>query len=197
MLCGARAPLNPTVAQARRRTRRWALYCAVSYPGGIHSYIDHDYGLYHGLAAKARLLLWLGEPFKIPRTDNQCEDKSMPAGQCDQRDTVVKTEINFFTRLWAPARPANTSAGNDPGPASGGAHNLPLAQPHLDVKTETRFFTRLSAPARPCNQVLARGQHSARRNPHTVHCSKSFLRLLKTANVYMYDKTPFVTRSRS
>jgi len=24
-----------------------------------------------------------------------------------------------------------------------------------------------------CNQVLVRGQHSARRNPHTVHCSKS------------------------
>ena len=24
-----------------------------------------------------------------------------------------------------------------------------------------------------CNQVLARGQHSARRNPHTVHCTRS------------------------
>ena len=44
-----------------------------------------------------------------------------------------------------------------------------------------------------CNQVLARGQHSARRNPHTVHCSKSFLRLIESGNVYMYDKTPFVT----
>jgi len=35
MLCGARAPLNPPVAQARRRTRRWALCCAVSCPGRI------------------------------------------------------------------------------------------------------------------------------------------------------------------
>ena len=32
------------------------------------------------------------------------------------------------------------------------------------------FFDRLK---RLCNQVLARGQHSARRNPHTVHCAKS------------------------
>ena len=39
------------------------------------------------------------------------------------------------------------------------------------------------AMSRSCNQVLARGQHSARRNPHTVHCSKSSYVLLKSGNV--------------
>ena len=45
--------------------------------------------------------------------------------------------------------------------------------------------------------MLARGQHSARRNPHTVHCAKSFEPFTKKRQRLHVRQNPFVTRSRS
>ena len=88
----------------------------------------------------------------------------MSAGQCDQRGTVVKTEV-FYTSLTTRVRPMNTSADIGPEQASGGTHNHTLAQRDTVVKTEV-FHTSLAWSAHPMSTSADTGPEQASGGTH-------------------------------
>jgi len=114
ILCGARAPLNPTTVQTRRRTRHWALYYTNYCPGRIHGYPGHGHGLCHSLAAKVRLLLWPGEPFEMPRPAIAGSATWIPSvtASPQEADRVLPSAT---TCGWCPScQPRSKRVGNEP-----------------------------------------------------------------------------------